>query len=396
MANQTIINAARAAYTPAKVDISGYLTGLTSIAQGLVQRKQSGIDRTGELNKAYSTFDTTGMDEALVKEITSLRQMGVDASKQMQMSLPFTKQFKEAKNIYDASLSSAQVLKEDVKIYNEFKGTILDDFTAEVGGKTVLSNISESMSPEIQMYLLNVIEGNYTQDFNRDGTVSEEEKNIKWFKFENGRLNILSMDGASYMPITNFQNTKFTTADAGEDLSNLLYSFTKKSASDDPSTVELDALINNNALPRLMSELKKDQNARNSLFFDYEFNTENGMINFIDFYLNKTSYRENMSEEGKEIKIDKTSKIANFTKNNPEIGEYNYGKNGITLKEILDEYNSLMSVQEGDDKAIETVSPEVLKQFKFLLAQAIIENDSDINDDFLDFAKEVMTFSYKK
>ncbi len=386
MANQTIINAAKAAYTPAKVDISGYLTGLTAIAQGLVQRKQSGIDRTGELNKAYSVFDTTGMDEALVKEITSLRQIGVDASKEMQMSLPFTKKFKEAKNIYDASLSSAQILKEDVKIYNEFKSTILEDFTAEVGGKTVLSNISESMSPEIQMYLLNVIEGNYTQDFNRDGVVSEQEKNIKWFKFENGRLNILSMDGASYMPITNFQNTKFTTADAGEDLSNLLYSFTKKSASDSPTTDELNALINNTNIPRLKSELKKDQNARNSLFFDYEFNTENGMVNFIDYYFSNTSYRQNMSEGEKEVKIDKTSKIANFIKNNPEIGEYNYGKDGITLVEMFKEYEEIK----------DTLSLEVQRQFKFLLAQAIIENDSDINDDFLDFAKEVMTFSYKK
>jgi len=386
MANQTIINAARAAYTPAKVDISGYLTGLTAIAQGLVKRKQAGIDRTGELNKAYSVFDTTGMDKALIEEIKRLRQMGVDASKEMQMSLPFTKKFKEAKNIYDASLSSAQMLKEDVKIYNEFKNKILEDFTAEVGGKTVLSNISESMSPEIQMYLLNVIEGNYTQDFNRDGVVSEEEKNIKWFKFENGRLNILSMDGASYMPITAFQNTKFTTADAGEDLSNLLYSFTKKSASDDPTTDELNALINNNALPRLASELKKDQNARNSLFFDYEFNTGNGMISFIDYYFNNTSYRQNMSEGEKPVKIDKTSKIANFIKNNPEIGEYNYGKDGITLVEMFEEYEEIK----------DTLSPEVQRQFKFLLAQAIIENDSDINDDFLDFAKEVMTFSYKK
>ena len=386
MANQTIINAARAAYTPAKKDISGYLTGLTAIAQGLVQRKQAGIDRTGELNKAYSTFDTTGMDKALVEEITKLRQMGVDASKEMQMSLPFTQKFKEAKNIYDASLSSAQMLKEDVKIYNEFKTKIVEDFTAEVGGKTVLSNISESMSPEIQMYLLNVIEGNFTQDFNRDGVVSEQEKNIKWFEFKNGRLNILSMDGASYMPITNFQNTKFTTADAGEDLSNLLYSFTKKSASDDPTTDELDALINNNALPRLMSELKKDQNARNSLFFDYEFNTEKGLISFIDFYFNNTSYRQNMSEGEKIVKIDKTSKIANFVKNNPEIGEYNYGKDGITLVQMFEEY----------EKIKDTLSLEVQRQFKFLLAQAIIENDSDINDDFLDFAKEVMTFSYKK
>ena len=385
MANQTIINAARAAYTPAKKDISGYLTGLTSIAQGLVQRKQAGIDRTGELNKAYSTFDTTGMDKALVEEIKNLRQMGVDASKQMQMSLPFTKKFKEAKNIYDASLSSAQVLKEDVKIYNEFKTKIIEDFTAEVGGKTVLSNISESMSPEIQMYLLNVIEGNFTQDFNRDGVVSEKEKNIKWFEFKNGRLNILSMDGASYMPITNFKNTRFTTADAGEDLSNLLYSFTKKSASDDPTTDELNALINNNALPRLMSELKKDQNARNSLFFDYEFNTGNGMVSFIDYYFNNTSYRQNISEGEKPVKIDKTSKIANFVKNN-NIGEYNYGKDGITLVEMFKEYEEIK----------DTLSPEVQRQFKFLLAQAIIENDSDINDDFLDFAKEVMTFSYKK
>ena len=384
MANQTIINAARAAYTPAKVDISGYLTGLTAIAQGLVKRKQAGIDRTGELNKAYSVFDTTGMDKALVEEIRKLRQMGVDASKEMQMSLPFTQKFKEAKNIYDASLSSAQMLKEDVKIYNEFKTKIIEDFTAEVGGKTVLSNISESMSPEIQMYLLNVIEGNFTQDFNRDGVVSEQEKNIKWFEFKNGRLNILSMDGASYMPITAFKNTQFTTADSGEDLSNLLYSFTKKSASDDPTTDELNALINNNALPRLMSELKKDQNARNSLFFDYEFNTEYGMISFIDYYFINTSYRQNMSEGEKIVKIDKTSKIANFVKNN-NIGEYNYGKDGITLVGMLEEY----------EKIKDTLSLEVQRQFKFLLAQAIMENDSDINDDFLDFAKEVMRFSYK-
>tara|TARA_B100000900_G_scaffold77147_1_gene61751 strand:+ start:3000 stop:4166 length:1167 start_codon:yes stop_codon:yes gene_type:complete len=386
MANQTIINAASAAYTPAKVDISGYLTGLTSIAQGLVQRKQAGIDRTGELNKAYSVFDTTGMDEALVKEITNLRQMGVDASKQMQMSLPFTKKFKEAKNIYDASLFSAQFLKEDVKIFDEFKDKILEDFTAPVGGKTVLSNMSESMSPEIQMYLLNVIEGNFTQDFNRDGVVSEEEKNIKWFKFENGRLNILSMDGTSYMPITAFKNTQFTKADAGEDLSNLLYSFTKKASSDDPTTGELEASINNEYIPRLKSELKKDQNARNSLFFDYEFNTGNGMVSFIDYYFNSTSYRQNMSEGEKPVKIDKTSKIANFIKNNPEIGEYNYGKDGVTLVEMFEEYEEIKN----------TLSPEVQRQFKFLLAQAIIENDSDINDDFLDFAKEVMTFSYKK
>ena len=384
MANQTIINAARAAYTPAKVDISGYLTGLTSIAQGLVQRKQAGIDRTGELNKAYSVFDTTGMDKALAEEIKRLRQMGVDASKEMQMSLPFTKKFKEAKNIYDASLSSAQILKEDVKIFDDFKDKILEDFTAPVGGKTVLSNMSESMSPEIQMYLLNVIEGNFTQDFNRDGVVSEEEKNIKWFKFENGRLNILSMDGASYMPITAFKNTQFTTADAGEDLSLLLREFVKTASSDNKTTEELERSINNLYIPQLKSELKKDQNARNSLFFDYEFNTENGMINFIDYYFSNTSYRQNMSEDGKPVKIDKTSKIANFVKNN-NIGEYNYGKDGITLVEMFEEYEEIK----------DTLSPEVQRQFKFLLAQAIMENDSDINDDFLDFAKEVMRFSYK-
>ena len=294
MANQTIINAARAAYTPAKKDISGYLTGLTSIAKGLVQRKQSGIDRTGELNKAYSVFDTTGMDEALVKEITNLRQMGLDASKQMQMSLPFTKQFKEAKNIYDASLSSAQVLKKDVKIFDKFKDRILKDFTAPVGGKTVLNNMSESMSPEVQMYLLNVIEGNFTQDFNRDGTVSEQEENIKWFKFENGRLNILSMDGASYMPITTFKNTQFTTADAGDNLDKLLREFVKTSSTDNKTTKELERSINNLYIPRLKSELNKDLNARNSLFFDYEFNTENGMVNFIDYYFSNASYRDNM------------------------------------------------------------------------------------------------------
>jgi len=385
MANQTIINAARAAYTPVKKDISGYLTGLTSIAQGLVQRKQSGIDRTGELNKAYSVFDTTGMDEALVKEITSLRQMGVDASKQMQMSLPFTKQFKEAKNIYDASLSSAQVLKKDVKIFDKFKDRILKDFTAPVGGKTVLNNMSESMSPEVQMYLLNVIEGNFTQDFNRDGTVSEQEENIKWFKFENGRLNILSMDGASYMPITTFKNTQFTTADAGDNLDKLLREFVKTSSTDNKTTEELERSINNLYIPRLKSELNKDLNARNSLFFDYEFNTENGMVNFIDYYFGNSSYRYNISESGKEVKIDKTSKIANFIKNNPETGEYNFGKDGVTLVEMFNEYESIK----------ETLPLEVQKQFKFLLAQAIMENDSDINDDFLDFAKQVMTFSYK-
>ena len=133
-----------------------------------------------------------------------------------------------------------------------------------------------------------------------------------------------------------------------------------------------------------MSELKKDQNARNSLFFDYEFNTEKGLISFIDFYFNNTSYRQNMSEDEKPVKIDKTSKIANFVKNN-NIGEYNYGKDGITLVEMFEEYEEIKN----------TLSPEVQRQFKFLLAQAIIENDSDINDDFLDFAKEVMRFSYK-
>ena len=133
-----------------------------------------------------------------------------------------------------------------------------------------------------------------------------------------------------------------------------------------------------------MSELKKDQNARNSLFFDYEFNTEKGLISFIDFYFNNTSYRQNMSEGEKIVKIDKTSKIANFVKNN-NIGEYNYGKDGITLVEMFEEYEEIK----------DTLSPEVQRQFKFLLAQAIIENDSDINDDFLDFAKEVMRFSYK-
>jgi len=143
-------------------------------------------------------------------------------------------------------------------------------------------------------------------------------------------------------------------------------------------------LINNNNIPRLKSELNKDQNARNSLFFDYEFNTENGMVNFIDYYFNNASYRDNISESGKEVKIDKTSKIANFIKNN-KIGEYNYGKDGVTLVEMFNEYESIK----------ETLPLEVQKQFKFLLAQAIMENDSDINDDFLDFAKEVMTFSYK-
>ena len=40
MANGRIIEAAQAAFTKPRIDISGYLNGLTAIASGMIQREK--------------------------------------------------------------------------------------------------------------------------------------------------------------------------------------------------------------------------------------------------------------------------------------------------------------------------------------------------------------------
>ena len=70
MANGNIIEAAKAAYTPAKVDISGFVNGLSAIATGIIAKKKKNAAKRSKADSVV--FNTKDNNSSLSKICDSM------------------------------------------------------------------------------------------------------------------------------------------------------------------------------------------------------------------------------------------------------------------------------------------------------------------------------------
>lgn len=87
-ANQTIINAAGAAYKPVKgqYDISGFVNGIASVANGLVTRQKSIAKRQSSANKVYVKTDNATLQARVANVTDQFKSFNID-EKQMQSEI---------------------------------------------------------------------------------------------------------------------------------------------------------------------------------------------------------------------------------------------------------------------------------------------------------------------
>jgi len=87
-ANQTIINAAGAAYKPVKgqYDISGFVNGIASVANGLVTRQKSIAKRQSSANKVYVKTDNATLQTRVAGITNQFKNFNIN-EKQMQSEI---------------------------------------------------------------------------------------------------------------------------------------------------------------------------------------------------------------------------------------------------------------------------------------------------------------------
>ena len=87
-ANQTIINAAGAAYSPAKgqYNISGFVNGIASVANGLVTRQKSIAKRQSSANKVYVKTDNATLQTRVAGITNQFKNFNIN-EKQMQSEI---------------------------------------------------------------------------------------------------------------------------------------------------------------------------------------------------------------------------------------------------------------------------------------------------------------------
>jgi hypothetical protein len=173
MANQTIIEAVKAAYTPHKVDYTPVIQSMANMSQTLSDMRKDASDKVNELDKSFNAIDFLGQ-------------------KEMELFA------------YDVRNDQSLTHTEKMSKMAEFKNSmnILEEWSGKVGElyENQGALLSGAMSGEQLSWHTSLLTGKYygansIQDLNRDGVISEDEAKLKPIKFDQGKLKILNWDG---------------------------------------------------------------------------------------------------------------------------------------------------------------------------------------------------------
>ena len=283
MANGNIIEAARAAYTPAKVDISGFVNGLSAIAGGIIQRKKKNdaIRRSADA----INFDTT--DPRLLAEIKKQKELILSGGDPRE------------------AVNNLQQIANTINTTIPKINTAINDLNTK--------GLSGSTDPILKNYFEAVQDGQLKTPIRirqKDGTVKEIET---LFNITNGRLTMLSPDGTFQDPDVVLRTLKnINTQDAGKLTADLLAKYINVTYTDEANWKDQT----NSLKTKLFNDFKISEKAKLSTLFDYSFHINDGeTINFKDFYIKNKLYDKDEYAEYLEAIKNLPEETAEETKN---------------------------------------------------------------------------------
>ena len=151
-ANQTIIQAAKAAYARPKIDVSAQVGAMAAVSKMVVKLGEEAKKKMDELNKEFNLMDFMDKPE-LEAMMTEIRN--------------------------DKSLSQ----EEKIAKFKGYKNSmnILEEWSLKVGEMIKNEEISGGMDSETHAWLSTIVSGKFygphsLQDKNDDGEISDDEK----------------------------------------------------------------------------------------------------------------------------------------------------------------------------------------------------------------------------
>ena len=284
MANGNIIEAAKAAYTPAKVDISGFVNGLSAIATGIIAKKKK---NAAKRNKADSIqFNTKD------KRILELAEQEKD------------KIFKGGD--VDEGIDKLKGIAFDVNnVIPKINERIQDIMIKGMSGDT---------DPLLKNYFESIVSGELDTPIiiRKDG---EETSMTTLFNVtEDGQLQMLSPDGTykSVDAVLDALNN-INTRNNGQVTSDLVAAYINTSHKD----LESWKNSTNAFKTKLFNEFKNSPKAKNSFLFDYTFNINEGEeTSFVNYYIKNKLYDADdyaaFEERTKDLSAEEREEVKNY------------------------------------------------------------------------------------
>jgi len=326
-ANQTIIQAAKAAYTRHKVDISGQLASMAAISKMVVGMGKAAEKKLKKLNKTFS----------------------VGEKFKNQKLLPFFKTIRNSKDIpYDQKIKIA-------KNYANDDG-VVETWGKDLQKKTEGKDISKQIPATKSAWHSSIIDGSWFEtthdiDLNNDGDVDDKgERGLEpvIMDYKLNRMRILNEHG-EYVTVDNLDASIPLTTDS-DGAKSTYNKYTNKSAMSGGN-------INNipTAVKTVESEMRDEfrTNSKSMVSFAYDRSldineTEN--MTFVEYFL-QNYLEEEVSDkpriimqEGKEVEVP---------------ADYEFDAEGKIIRDydLLPEYNKIVTEYnkwiDGDDLNIE-------------------------------------------
>ena len=341
-ASQAIVQAAKLAYTPHQIDYSGYMQGILSVSEMLMNKaqsmaKQRATDK-GKLEKMKQALDTdfTPWDKAIEHYVDN------------------------APGSVNEKLGHMKALKQATLDFEDAQQRV---------SEMVEAGLSDSLDPDIQNYLISWANGGFNQPIKyTDKSGVESTYNINFaLETEGNKITpkIVGPKGdvIDMQALINLTNTT-TKVNDGVEVTNVLNKFlTQVSDKKNTSPSEFKALkdealtnIKNLFKHGVVSKAGKVQissdHVKKSFMFDQTFFQNGNEISFLDWYM----------EEG----------IAK----------------GKVPKQIVDEFSKVLK-----SKGLKTYGA-LSKKMQKIIIQDIIKYDDDIDADLSDFIQTVLNTGY--
>lgn len=346
-ANQTIIQAAKSAYTRHTPDISGQLKSMAAISEMVTNMAAKASKRTDELNKAFNAVDY--LDKKDLKAFGLSIRNNPDLSQEEKVEI-----FANLKN--------------STNILEEWSNTVGELF--ENDGEL----LSGSLDPKERAWLATIITGDYFGkdfDFDDDGkpgiTKYDEDDNpigiLQPIKMIDNQLQILNQNG-EYTSVDKLKS-KFTKKTDGDKAVIAINKLSKKKAFNDAGFNPDEAGLNS-YMKGIEVEIKNlinsDKRATESLKYDKIFNMDgvDGGQTFVEWFLQNGSLWDVDTEKGDN-------------------------------QAIIDQINlELKSLESGP---MSDLSEEGKKEFRNNLYRELIQTGAKIEGDLLNFLKQSIRYT---
>jgi|21_taG_2_1085346.scaffolds.fasta_scaffold04184_2 hypothetical protein len=346
-ANQTIIQAAKAAYTRHTPDISGQLKSMAAISEMVTSIAAKASKKTDELNKAFNAVDY--LDKKDLKAFGLSIRNNPDLSQEEKIEI-FTN------------------LKNSTNTLEEWSNTVGDLFAND--GEL----LSGSMDPKEKAWLATIITGDYFGkdfDFDDDGkpgiTKYDEDDNpvgiLQPIKMIDNQLQILNQDG-EYTSVDKLKS-KFTKKTDGDEVKTAINKLSSpkefKASGFSENTSGLNSYMELKAI-EIKNLIESDKNATESLKYDKIFNMDgvDGGQTFVEWFLQNGSLWDVDTKKGDN-------------------------------QAIIDQINlELKSLESG---AASDLSEESKKEWRNNLYRELVQTGANIEGDLLNFLKQSIRYT---